>query len=89
MDIPSRRRRIYFRGTTPEPDGSAEKPRAQEGEIAAAGDDDVVQQTDVEQRRGTGDPLGQRPVLRTGFSRSGGMVVNENELRGEQLQGAL
>lgn len=63
-----------------------DQPLAAEREIPFAGDDYVVQQTDVEQLRGTCDPLGQRLVLPARLGSARRMVVNQNQLRGEQFQ---
>ena len=62
------------------------QPGTSEREIAFARDNDVIQQPDVEQCRCSGDPVGKDFVFGTRFRRARRMVVNQNQLRGEQFQ---
>jgi len=63
-----------------------DQPLASEREITVPRKDKVIQQPDVEQRRRFGDAFGQQFVLRTRLGSSRRMVVNQDELCGEQLQ---
>ena len=67
----------------------ADQPFAPEREIPVTGNDEVVQQPDVEQCGGPGYPIGQGLVLRTCLGGSRGVVVDQDNLCGEQLQRAF
>lgn len=58
-------------------------------EVAFAGDDEVIQQADVEKRRRLGDARRQAVILRARFSGPRRMIVDENELRRQQLERPL
>ena len=60
--------------------------RGLERKVPVAGDDDVIQQADVEQGGGSDHLIGQRLVLRTGFGGSRRMVVDQDKACGQQLQ---
>ena len=63
-----------------------DQPFAQEREIPLAGDNQVIQQADIEQCRGACHTLGQRPVLPARLGGSRRMVMNQYQLGGKQLQ---
>lgn len=54
-----------------------------ETEITAAGNHHVIEQVNIEQGCRSNDSFGKSPVLRTGFSRTRGMIVHQHQSRGK------